>query len=98
MKLTMRSFTFAWFACTMATGGIATLINAQPNQFTGLKTIGKVVFIFDIVLFVAFSATICARFIIHRGTFTSALQHPTESLFVATFFHSIVNIFNCIQA
>jgi C4-dicarboxylate transporter/malic acid transport protein len=82
----------------MATGGIATLLNAQPNKFTGLKTIGKVVFICDLVLFVAFTAVITTRFIMHRGTFTSALTHPTESLFVPTFFLSIVNIFNCIQA
>ena len=52
----ISSFTFAWFATTMATGGIATLLNAQPNQFPGLKTIGKVVFIYDLVLFVAFTA------------------------------------------
>lgn len=92
------SFTFAWFATTMATGGIATLLNAQPYQFTGLKTIGKVVFIYDLVLFVAFTAMICTRFMMFRGTFMSALTHPTESLFIPTFFLSIVNIFNCIQA
>ena len=61
----------------MATGGIATLLNAQPNQFTGLKTIGKVVFIYDLVLFVVFTAVITARFIMHSGTFSSALTHPT---------------------
>ncbi|KAK5686025.1 hypothetical protein LTS10_002138 [Elasticomyces elasticus] len=82
----------------MATGGIATLLNAQPNQFTGLKTIGKVVFIYDLVLFVAFTALISARFIMFRGTFTSAITHPTESLFIPTFLLSIVNIFDCIQA
>lgn len=82
----------------MATGGIATLLNAQPNTFPGLKTIGKVVFIYDLVLFVAFTAMISARFIMFRGTFMSALTHPTESLFIPTFFLSIVNIFNCIQA
>jgi tellurite resistance protein TehA-like permease len=82
----------------MATGGVATLLNAQPNQFTGLKTIGKVVFIYDLVLFVAFTALISARFIMFRGTFTSAIIHPTESLFIPTFFLSIVNIFDCIQA
>lgn len=82
----------------MATGGIATLLNAQPNIFTGLETFGKVVFIYDLVLFVAFTAVIGARFILHRGTFSSALTHPTESLFVPTFFLSIVNIFDCIQA
>ncbi|CAI6332870.1 unnamed protein product [Periconia digitata] len=94
----IKHFTFAWFAGTMATGGIATLLNAQPNQFTGLKTIGKVVFIYDLVLFVAFTAIISARFVMFRGTFMSALTHPTESLFIPTFFLSIVNIFDCIQA
>ncbi|KAM0715739.1 hypothetical protein Q7P37_008253 [Cladosporium fusiforme] len=97
-KQRVKHFTFAWFACTMATGGIATLLNAQPNQFTGLKTIGKVVFIYDLVLFVAFTAMISARFIMFGGTFALAVTHPTESLFVPTFFLSIVNIFDCIQA
>lgn len=82
----------------MATGGIATLLNAQPNTFTGLTTIGKVVFIYEIVLFLCFTAAISARFIMFQGTFTSAISHPTESLFIPTFFLSIVNIFNGIQA
>lgn len=68
----------------MATGGIATLLNGQPNQFPGLKTIGKVVFIYDLVLFLAFTAMISARFILFRGTFSSAMTHPTESLFIAS--------------
>lgn len=93
-----NSFTFAWFATTMAVGGIATLLNGQPNQFTGLKTIGKVIFIYDLVLFACFTAAISARFIMYRGTFTMAIGHPTESLFIPTFFLSIVNIFDCIQA
>lgn len=82
----------------MATGGIATLIRGQPNTFTGLKTIGKIVFIYDLVLFICFTAVISARFVMYPGTFTIALHHPTESLFISTFFLSIVNIFNCIQA
>jgi tellurite resistance protein TehA-like permease len=89
------SFTFAWFSCKMSTGGIATLLGVQPNTFTGLQTIGKVVFIFDLVLFIAFSAAITYRFIVHHGTFSNAIRHPTESLFIPSFFPSIVGILNC---
>jgi tellurite resistance protein TehA-like permease len=82
----------------MATGSVATLISAQPNRFTGLKTIGKVVFVYDLVLSIASTAIISARFIMFSGTFTRALRYPAESLFLPTFFLSIVNIFDGIQA
>lgn len=82
----------------MATGGIATLLSEQPHTFKGLQTIGKIIYIFDLCLFVTFTAAIITRFRMHRGTFRKAMAHPTESLFIPTFFLSIVNIFNGAQA
>lgn len=55
-------FTWAWFDLTMSTGALATLLGQQPHKFTGLMTIGKVVFIFDIVLFLAMCTFIAIRF------------------------------------
>ena len=82
----------------MATGGIATLLGAQPHTFDGLRTIGKIVFIFELILFVAFTTAITARFVMHPGTLQAAVVHPTEALFIPTFFLSIVDIFNGTQA
>ncbi|KAK5107387.1 hypothetical protein LTR62_001330 [Meristemomyces frigidus] len=82
----------------MATGGVATLLAAQPHSFTGLHVIGKVVFIFDVVAFLCFTSAISARFLMYPGSFHNAISHPTESLFIPTFFLSIFDIFNGSQA
>lgn len=53
-----------WFAATMSTGALAVVLGNTPNTFPGLKTIGKIVFIFDLVLFVLFSLLMAIRFIL----------------------------------
>lgn len=79
-----HSFTWAWFTFPMSTGGIALLLASTPHRFPGLTTIGKVVFIFDLVIFLALIAAITARFIILPGSLQKSLMHPTEALFVPT--------------
>lgn len=78
----------------MATGGLALLLapETQPHPFDGLRTIGKVVYIIDLVIFCSFCAAISYRFLRWPGTFTGSLTHPTESLFVATFLLSTASI------
>lgn len=78
----------------MATGGLALLLapETQPHPFDGLRTIGKVVYLIDIVIFVSFCLAISYRFIRWRGTFTDSLTHPTESLFASTFLLSTASI------
>lgn len=66
----------------MSTGGIALLLAVNPHKFSGLMTIGTVIFLFDLVLFVMLSTLILARFIIFPGTFTKSVYHSTESLFI----------------
>lgn len=72
----------SWFTLTMSTGGIALLLAVTPHTFPGLKTIGKIVFVFDLTLFLLLSTLILARFIMFPGTFTHSVYHPTESLFI----------------
>ncbi|KAL9137835.1 MAG: hypothetical protein Q9175_000969 [Cornicularia normoerica] len=81
----------------MSTGGIALLLAVTPHTFPGLITIGTIVFIFDVTLFVLLTALILARFIIFPGTFTQSVYHPTESLFIPTFFLTLSTIISCIQ-
>lgn len=73
----------------MATGGLALLISpvVQPYTFPGLDTIGKAIYIFDIVLFLTITSLLAYRFTAHRhkNLFMHSITHPTESLFVATF-------------
>lgn len=78
----------------MSTGGMALLLSpdVQPHSFPGLKTIGKVVYVFDLVCFSLVTCAITYRFLRWRGTFTASLTHPTESLFAATALLSLASI------
>ncbi|KAH6679098.1 voltage-dependent anion channel [Halenospora varia] len=93
----MHHFTWAWFTLTMSTGGICLLLARTPHRFNGLDTLGVIVFILDLVLYILLCAGIATRFILFRKAFISSLRHPTESLFFPTFWISMVNIFSNIQ-
>lgn len=85
-------FTWAWFTITMSTGGLAVLLHQQPHQFDGLVTIGKVVYIFNLVLFVAFLSLLTTRFFLSRGSFTASLTSASELFFIPTFFLTLAVI------
>jgi tellurite resistance protein TehA-like permease len=78
----------------MATGGLSLLLSnqIQPHTFRGLETIGKIVYIWDLFLFVAVTLCITYRFVRFPGMFTGSLTHPTESLMAATPFLSLASI------
>lgn len=79
----LEHFTWANYTLTMSTGGISLLISesTQPNTFYGQQTIGKVVYILDLVLFTLITTALITRFIKYKGTFLASLAHPTEGLF-----------------
>jgi C4-dicarboxylate transporter/malic acid transport protein len=80
----LEHFTWANFTITMSTGGMALLLGSQPHTFRGLFTIGKVVYVADIVLFILVCSAITYRFIKFPGTFKPSFVHPTEALFIPT--------------
>ncbi|KAJ9610379.1 hypothetical protein H2200_005156 [Cladophialophora chaetospira] len=90
----LKHLTWAWFTFPMATGGLALLLSPknQPHTFTGLETIGKLVYIFDLVIFSLTCAGISYRFLRWPGTLKASLSHPTESLFFGCFFLSLASI------
>ncbi|RGP72468.1 hypothetical protein FSPOR_2679 [Fusarium sporotrichioides] len=90
--------TWQWFPCTMSTGGLANLLGEQPYTFTGLQTIGKVVFILNLVLFITFTCLMIARFCIKPRAFATSLHHPSESFFFGSFWVSIALILNGAQS
>ena len=90
-------FTWAWYTLTMSTGGIALLLSEQPHTFRGLDVIGKIVFIFDLVLFTILTGAITVRFIRSPRRIRSSFQHPTEGLFFPTSFLSISTIIGGMQ-
>jgi C4-dicarboxylate transporter/malic acid transport protein len=81
----------------MSTGAIATLLGQQPYTFSGLKTIGKIFFILDIVLFLTFCVCITYRFATNPGSLKRSLHHPHESFFFGSFFVSIALIIYCME-
>lgn len=81
----------------MSAGGLSLLIFAQPNQFHGLKTIGLVVYIVNIIIFSLVSMTMAARFMFHTGEMVRSLTHPREGFFFPTFFLSIATIITSTQ-
>ena len=76
----------------MSTSGVSLILALTPYRFKGLSTIGLVIFLLDLVFFVFISIAIILRFILYRRTFRHAFTHPTEALFVSTFFLSIAAI------
>lgn len=66
----------------MSTGGIALLLAVTPHRFHGLTTIGTIIFILNLVLFLLLTAIILSRFFMFPGTFTQSVHHQTESLFI----------------
>jgi C4-dicarboxylate transporter/malic acid transport protein len=85
----LQHFTWAWFSCTMATGALAAVLHQTPNRFRGLTTVGTIVFIIDIVLFLSFSVLISLRFILRPKSLLASLHHPQESFFFGTFWVSL---------
>jgi tellurite resistance protein TehA-like permease len=79
----------------MSTGSLAVVLGNTPNKFTGLQTIGKVVFILDLVLFGLFNLCMVTRFVLVPRKFLGSLHHPVEGLFFGTYWVSIALILNC---
>lgn len=93
----LHHFTWAWFTTTMSTGGIGILLSQTPHRFDGLTTIGIIIFILNIVLFITFCTCIAIRFTLFPKALLASLAHPTESLFFPTFWISFLNILSGIS-
>ncbi|KAG5929021.1 hypothetical protein E4U42_007448 [Claviceps africana] len=91
-KQRLHHFTWAWYTLPMSTGGLSLLILSQPHQFPGLRTIGLVVYIINLIIFFTISSLMIARFIIHSGDMSKSVTHPREGFFLPTFFLSIATI------
>lgn len=71
------------------------LISVQPHTFRGLITIGKIVYIFDITMFLTIISLISYRFTHYPGTLVASITHPSESIFYATSWLSLNSIISC---
>lgn len=90
----LEHFTWANYTFPMSTGGIALLLAEQTQGFVfpGLQTIGKVFYIFDLVVFTLVTISIIYRFVKFPGTLKASITHPTEALFLGTSTLSLASI------
>ncbi|PGH13716.1 hypothetical protein AJ80_06221 [Polytolypa hystricis UAMH7299] len=92
----IRHFTWAFFTLTMATGGLANVLYCIPYRFRGLDTIGIVVFLLNIAIYLILWALMALRFYLYPYTFKASFLHPTESLFapavIVSFGTILINI------
>ncbi|KAF2773954.1 hypothetical protein EJ03DRAFT_304597 [Teratosphaeria nubilosa] len=95
----VKHVTWANFTFPMSTGGIALLLHTTPHKFHGLYTIGKTVFIFDLVIFLAIVAAITTRFVLgrHNLALQRSLAHPTEGLFFPTSLLALFDVLALVQ-
>ncbi|KAI0425493.1 voltage-dependent anion channel [Xylaria sp. FL1042] len=93
----IKRFTWANFTCTQSTGGVAIMLSQTPHQFHGLQTVGVVVFILNLVLFVCFCTAMLTRFILHPRIFKRSLVTPPECFFVGSFWLSIATMIMCME-
>ena len=90
-------FNWSWFTCTQSTGGIAVCLSECPKQFDGLQTIGAIVFIFNIVLFLAFTALTILRWTLNPSKIKQSFIHPPECFFYGSFWLSAATIIICMD-
>lgn len=85
----LEQFDWTWFSSTMSTGSLAVVLYQTPHKFNGLLTIGKIVFILDLTLFILYTAIITTRFTLKPNTFRTSLVDPGESFFFGSFWVSL---------
>ncbi|KAK4613393.1 Malic acid transport protein [Fulvia fulva] len=85
-------FTWSWFTCTQSTGGVATLLSECPKQFHGLYTIGVIIFIFNIILWIAFTSLMALRWYANPSTIKRCFTQPPECFFFGSFWLSVATM------
>jgi C4-dicarboxylate transporter/malic acid transport protein len=85
---------FSWgnFTCTQSTGGVALMLSKTPYQFRGLQTIGVVVFILNLVLFILFVSAMICRFVRTPSSFRKSVMEPPEAYFTGSLWLSMATI------
>lgn len=78
----------------MSTGALAVVLGNTPNQFDRLQTIGEIVYVLNLVLFMLFNVLMGVRFVLVPRKLLSSLHHPVEGLFHGTYWVSVALILN----
>jgi tellurite resistance protein TehA-like permease len=88
----VERFNWTWFTCTQSTGGLAIILAECPKQFHGLHTIGAVVFVLNIVLWITFSALTVTRWILKPAKLRTSFTQPPECFFYGSWWLTVATI------
>lgn len=88
----LKHFTWNWFAASMSTGGVALILANEGWTFRGLRDIGIIVYIFNLVLTVCFITLMILRFILCGGGIVSSLTRNREGIMFPTFWLTLATL------
>jgi C4-dicarboxylate transporter/malic acid transport protein len=88
------NFTPSWFSVTMGTGIVSILLEKLPYNAQWLHYLAIIVFVLNIVLFVASTIISVIRYTVYRGIFKAMVRHPVQSLFLGTIPMGLATIVN----
>ena len=90
----IRQFTPNWFAATMGTGVLALALAQLPVANPGLHAFAEGLWLFNIVLFVMFTAMYAARWVMFFDEARRIFGHSTVSMFFGTIPMGLATIIN----
>ncbi|RIJ07133.1 C4-dicarboxylate ABC transporter [Pseudomonas sp. 91RF] len=90
----IRQFTPNWFAATMGTGVLALALAQLPVAIPGLHAVAEGLWMFNILLFVLFTAAYAARWILFFDEARRIFGHSTVSMFFGTIPMGLATIIN----
>jgi tellurite resistance protein TehA-like permease len=93
----VERFSWTWFTATQSTGGMAIVLAECPHQFNGLHTIGAIIFIFNIVLWLLFTGLTITRWRLKPTTLRASFTQPPEAYFYGSWWLTAATIILGIQ-
>jgi tellurite resistance protein TehA-like permease len=93
----VERFSWTWFTATQSTGGLAIVLAECPHQFDGLHTIGAIIFIFNIVLWLLFTGLTITRWKLKPTSLYASFTQPPEAYFYGSWWLTAATIILGIQ-
>jgi len=90
----VRQFTPNWFAVTMGTGVLALALAQLPVEVPGFRAVAEGLWMFNIALFVLFSALYAARWMFYFDGARRIFRHPVMSMFFGCIPMGLATILN----
>lgn len=86
------NFNWSWFTCTQSTGGIATTLSACPKPFSGILTLGTIIFLFNIFLFLLFCTFLLIRWTRDPASIRRSFTTRPECFFFGSFWLTLATM------